>query len=117
MDLAVYSKLPFHDIRPGVPLRIEVKNDIYFGPVNQRSFGSILARLGLGLEISRRLDGYWYVGEDKRLRRVALREECCFSEHLDVSVDLIPLSLDELCELHSLLTKFFEGNPDLALLS
>ena len=117
MDLAVLSKLPFHDIRPGTPLRIEVKNDIYFGPVNQRSFGSILARLGLGLEISRRLDGYWYIGEDKHLRRAALAEGYRFSGHLNVSVDLIPLSLEELCELHSLLTRLFEGNPDFVLLS
>ena len=111
MDLAVISKLPFHDIRPGTPLRIEVKNDIYFGPVNQQNYGTILARVGLGIEISRRLDGYWFVNESLRLIRVPFSGVPPYGPHLSISVDLAEMSLEQVCGLHALLTRFFE--PDL----
>lgn len=110
MELVAFSKLPFHGIRPGTPLRVEVKNDIYCEPVNQRSHGMILARIGLGMEISRRLEGYWYVESDSRLlRRKPLTDGGMFTTHLDVSVDLARMSLVEVCELHTLLTRFFEN--------
>ncbi|KKU80446.1 MAG: hypothetical protein UY07_C0045G0019 [Parcubacteria group bacterium GW2011_GWA1_47_8] len=94
-------------MRPGMPLRIEVKNAIYFGPVNQWTRDIIFPRIGVGIDIAHRLDGYWDKDEQGRVRRVATLGNGRVLEDNDrflhVTINLAVMKSPEVFELHQIL--------------
>jgi hypothetical protein len=107
MNISVAQRLPFALLQSGMPLRIEVKDAIHFGPLNQRTCHTVLPRIELGMKISWILDGYWGKDEHGRIRRLASLEKNIMptnGEHLDIVVDLRTKEFDELREFYHLLT-------------
>lgn len=110
MDIIVVQMLPFAMLQPGMPLRIEVKNAIDVEPLNLQNYHTILARLELGLKISGMLDGYWGKDEKGYVRRLASlgrgQELVISGSHLDYSIDLRTMKLDEVRDFHQMLIGF-----------
>lgn len=110
MNISVAQRLPFALLQPGMPLRIEIKGAIHFGPVNQRTRDMALPQMELGMKISWILDGYWGKDEHGRVRRLAplgggneLMFDCT---PLDIFIDLREMKLAEVYELHQMLVGF-----------
>jgi hypothetical protein len=109
MNVSLAQGLPFALLQPGMPLRIEVRGAIYFGPVNQWTCHTVFPRIELGLKICRILDGYWGKDEHGRVRRLAPlggRELVFGHTPLDVFIDLHQMKFVEVRELHQMLVGF-----------
>ena len=100
--------VPFAMMQPGKLLRIEVKRDIYFEALNQRTCHTVFPRIALGLDISKNLDGYWGTDVQGRFRRLSTlesRQALLFDrEPLNVIVDLGVMKFQEVYEFHQMLT-------------
>ena len=108
MDIICLDGLPFLDILPGTPLRIEVKNAIHFGPQNLHTYPTVLARLDLGTRISWLLDGYWGKDDRGHVRRIASLETKSIplvpGGFLEVFIDLKSMGVEEVHGLYVALT-------------
>lgn len=108
MNISCTKEFPFVMMQPGTLMRIEVKNDIYFEALNQRTCHTVFPRIALGLDISKNLDGYWGSDEQGRFRRLAPLgngQTILFDrEPLSVIVDLGVMKFQEVHEFHQMLT-------------
>src|SRR3989344_2847984 len=109
MNIICLDGLPFLDIPPGTPLRIEVKHAIHFGAQNLHTYPMVLARLDLGIRISALLDGYWGRDDCGHIRRLASLNggnvPVIPGGHLDVFVDLKSMDVEEVHGLYVMLTQ------------
>jgi len=104
MNTSLTQRLPFVLLQPGMPLRIEVKGAIYFGPVNQQTSETILPRIELGLKVAAQFDGYWIRDAQGRVRRIASLENgsavMLDGAYIEVYINLRGMGFDEVRALH-----------------
>ena|GEM_PF-6719958 len=101
------QRLLFAMLQPGLPLRVEVKAAVYFGPLNQRTYHTVIPRIELGLKISALFDGYWRKDERGYVRHVASLENALvpvtIGEYLEVYIDLQHKTFTEVQEFYQVL--------------
>lgn len=113
MDISLAQGLPFALLQPGMPLRLEIKGAIYFGPVNQRTYDMTLPQLEFGMKIFFTFAGYWVKDEHGRPRRLALLDrghELTFDKPpINVSIDLRQMGPVEVHKLYQISEGFRLG--------
>lgn len=108
MDTLCVMENYFCLLPPDMPLRVEVKKDIYFEALNLLNYHTALPRIEFGLKISCALDGYWQKDGVGRTCRVASLENglalAPISEYLEVYIDLQHKTLSEIHEFYRSIT-------------
>lgn len=108
MDTLCVMENYFGLLLPDMPLRVEVKKDIYFEALNLLNYHTALPRIEFGLKISCALDGYWQKDGVGRTRRFASLENdlalASIGEYLEVYIDLQHKTLSEIHEFYRSIT-------------